>query len=145
MEGDARRAVGTAQLVVISMYLTALVALPLIGRFAKTHISVGAGALAAVTAALLVAGIAEYGMSLWLEGKLLARARSGAARRGQHVVAAAVVVAALGESLAIYGLVLTLLGVPAWGAALYLLCAAHAFHLFLRWPRYVSAAEGAPY
>jgi F0F1-type ATP synthase membrane subunit c/vacuolar-type H+-ATPase subunit K len=93
--------------------------------------------------ALVMIGIADYAISLVLEHKMLAQAR--AIRRHSLVLTTAIIVAAFGAGLAVYGLVLTLLGAPSWGAVLYVLCAAHGLHLMMRWPRYVRASEGTPY
>jgi hypothetical protein len=70
---------------------------------------------------------------------LLAQARDAGAP--QRVVTVAVVTAAFGASLAVYGLIVTLLGAPAWGGVLYVLCAVHGLHLMMRWPNYAAAAE----
>jgi len=78
-------------------------------------------------------------ISLLVERRLLAQARDAGAP--QSVVTAAVVTAAFGASLAVYGLVVTVLGAPAWGAAFYVLCAVHGLHLMIRWPSYAQAVE----
>ena len=51
----------------------------------------------------------------------------------------------LAAVLAVYGLVLTLLGAPRWGAMFYVACALHGFHLMVRWPRYGRAVRDTPH
>ncbi|MFB3882661.1 MAG: hypothetical protein ACE149_15450 [Armatimonadota bacterium] len=136
MEG--RNALGTARLIATLMYVGPLVAFPWIGRFVKVGEPLGPNSLPVLGAVLLVVGIVDYGLSLFLEAKLLGQASE---RGPQGVVAAAVVTAAFGASLAVYGLVLTILGAAVWGSVLYVLCAVHGLHLMVRWPSYAAAAE----
>ncbi|UCC67044.1 MAG: hypothetical protein JSV79_07790, partial [Armatimonadota bacterium] len=95
-----------------------------------------------VTLVLGTVAAVDYVLSLVLEQRLLARRAAGG---HSPVVTAAVLVAAFGVSLAVYGLVLTLLGEPKWGALLYVLCALHGLHLMIRWPRYERVVRGGPY
>ena len=75
-------------------------------------------------------------MNTWPKRRFLARAQVNP----HAVVTAAILVAAIGESMAVSGLVLALLGVNAWALALYALCLLHGIHLALRWPDYEHAA-----
>ena len=135
----------TARWIVTMMYIGPLVVFPFVGRAVKSPISVDPQALRMLAIILAVVGLTDYGLSLFLERWLLARARSGSKAGADPVVTAALTVSALGISLAAYGLVLTLLGAPRWGAMFYVGCALHGFHLMLRWPGYSRAAERAPY
>ena len=137
--GQRDSSLGTARLIATMMYVAPLVAFPWIGRLAKVGASLDSKVLPVLAAALLVVGIVDYGASLFLEAKLLGQARD--ARAPQSVVTAAVVTAAFGASLAVYGLVLTLLGARTWGSVLYVFCAVHGLHLIVRWPNYTQAAE----
>ena len=145
MEGHRSKALGTARLIATLTYVVPLVVFPVVPRVVETEMSVDAQTLAVLAAALGLIGIVDHGVSLFLEAKMLARVQSGAGDRRSGVVSAAVVVSAFGASLAVYGLVLTLLGAPVWGAAFYVLCAAHGLHLMIRWPSYQRAAEGPAY
>jgi len=51
----------------------------------------------------------------------------------------------LGASLAVYGLVLAVLGAPGWGYVLFVLCLVQGMHLMIRWPDYERAAESDTY
>jgi hypothetical protein len=124
------------------MYVGPLVVFPYIGRYVEPGVTLDAEMLRVLGLVLGVVGLADYGVSLWLERLMLRRAREAGEAAGKTVASTAIIVAALGVSLAVYGLVLTLLGAPGWGTAFYVLCAAHGLHLLLRWPRYESAAEG---
>jgi hypothetical protein len=135
---DRDRSLGTARLIATMMYVGPLVAFPWIGRLVKVGASLDPKVLPVLAAALLVVGIVDYGASLFVEAKLLAQARG---RGSQGLIAAATVTAAFGASLAVYGLVLTLLGARTWGSVLYVLCAVHGLHLIVRWPNYTQAAE----
>lgn len=145
MEGDGRRRPGRAQLVATLIYVVPLVVFPMVGRMVKVSATVDAETLRVLALALGVVGVADYGISLFLEQRMLARARRSGTTAASAVFSTAAVVASFGASLAVYGLVLTLLGAPGWGAALYVLCAVHGLHLMIRWPRYARAAEGAAY
>ena len=145
MERETKRGLARAQLVATLIYVVPLVVFPMVGRMVKVNATLDAEGLRVLALALGVAGVADYGISLFLEQRMLARAGAEAEAEGSQnpVMIAALVVASMGASLAVYGLVLTLLGAPGWGAALYVLCAAHGLHLMIRWPRYARAAEGA--
>jgi len=147
MESDARRVLATARWIVTLMYVVPLVVFPVVGRMVKVGAAVDAEGLRVLALVLGIVGLGDYAISLVLEQRFLAQARARAETKSGHnaVVTAALVVAALGASLAVYGLVLTLLGAPKWGSLFYVLCAAHGLHLMVRWPRYARAAEGAPY
>ena len=127
------------------MYVVPLVIFQLAGRVVDSPVRLDSTTLTVLAYVLLAVGIADYGLSLFLEKKLLTKAGSGAGGASDSVVSAALIVSALGVSLAVYGLVLTLLGTRAWGAVFYVLCSLHGLHLMLRWPEYVRAAEGTPY
>ncbi len=145
MEGDGRRELGRAQFVATLIYVVPLVVFPMVGRLVKTKPAMDAESVGILAIALLAVSVADYGISLFLEQRMLARARSSGTTAASAVFSTAAVVASFGASLAVYGLVLTLLGAPGWGAALYVLCAVHGLHLMIRWPRYARAAEGAAY
>ena len=145
MEGDGRRELGRAQFVATLIYVVPLVVFPIVGRMVKVNATVDAESLRVLALVLGVGGVADYGISLFLEQRMLARGETDGTKAASAVFSTAAVVASFGASLAVYGLVLTLLGAPGWGAALYVLCAAHGLHLVIRWPRYARAAEGAPY
>jgi hypothetical protein len=136
--GQRDSSLGTARLIATMMYVGPLVTFPWIGRLVKVGASLDPKVLPVLAAVLLVVGVVDYGASLLLEGKLLAQARE---RGPQGIIAAATVTAAFGASLAVYGLVLTLLGARTWGSVLYVLCAVHGLHLIVRWPSYTQAAE----
>ena len=134
-----QKALGTARLIATLLYVAPLVVFPWIGRTAKVSASLDPKVLGILVPALLFVGVTDYVISLLVERRLLAQARDAGAP--QSVVTAAVVTAAFGASLAVYGLVVTLLGAPAWGAAFYVLCAVHGLHLMIRWPSYAQAVE----
>jgi hypothetical protein len=137
------RTLATARAIVTLLYVIPLVIFPFVPRLVGPEVSVGADALRVLAPALIVVGVMDYAISLFLEQKMLTQAR--VSRQHNQVATAAIVVAALGASLAVYGLVLTLLGAASWGAVLYVLCAAHGLHLIVRWPRYARATQGTPY
>ncbi len=143
--GTGGRPLAMARWIATIMYVVSLVVFQLVGRAVDSPVRLDATTLTGLAYVLLAVGIVDYCLSLFLEKKLLAKAHSGAGEASNSVVSAALIVSALGVSLAVYGLVLTLLGTPAWGALLYVLCALHGLHLMLRWPEYVRAAEGTPY
>jgi len=134
-----QKALGTARLIATLLYAAPLVIFPWIGRTAKVSTSLDPKVLGILVPALLFVGVTDYVISLLVERRLLAQARDAGAPRS--VVTAAVVTAAFGASLAVYGLVVTVLGAPAWGAAFYVLCAVHGLHLMIRWPSYAQAVE----
>lgn len=139
------QALASARWIATLMYIVSLVVFQFVGRVVDSPVRLDSATLTVLAYVLLTVGIADYGLSLFLEKKLLATARSGKGDSSNSVVSAALIVSALGVSLAVYGLVLTLLGAPAWGAVFYVLCALHGLHLMVRWPAYVRAAEGTPY
>ena len=126
------------------MYFTALGVYPVIGSVVSVQQPLEDEVLRVLGPALLAAGVGAYAVSLLLERLLLAQALSRPDREAK-VATTAVIVAALGESLGVFGLVLALLGSSSWAWGLYALCAAHGLHLLVRVPRYNRAAEGAPY
>ena len=152
---DGRASLTSAQWIVTFMYVVPLVVFPFVPRFVQPDLDMGATTLRMLSAVLLIVGLVDYGVSLFLERLLLAKAQAvvGPAPADRAatsvpsnispVVTAALVVGGLGTSLAVYGLVLTLLGSRAWGAVLYVLCCLHGFHLLTRWPTYAHAVAGA--
>ncbi len=126
------------------MYFTALGVYPVIGSVVRVQQPVEEEVLQVLGPALLAAGVGAYSVSLFLERMLLAQAISRPDREAKAATTA-VIVAAIGESLGVFGLVLALLGSQSWAWGLYALCAAHGLHLLVRVPRYNRAAEGAPY
>lgn len=152
---DGRPNLATAQWIVTFMYVIPLVVFPFVPRIVAPNFDMDATTLSVLAAVFLVAGLADYGVSLFLERLLLAKARAvvdpaqtdraatSFPSNASPVLTAALVVGGLGASLAVYGLVLTLLGARVWGAVLYVLCCVHGFHLVIRWPRYSRAAAGA--
>ena len=145
MESDGRRALGTARLIAALLYAVPLVVFPMVGKAIQGSAGVDADTLPALAVMLWLVGIVDYGVSLFLEGKMLRQARALGGQSGRSSVATALIlVSAFGASLAVYGLVLTFLGAPSYGAMFYILCAVHGLHLVIRWPRYARAAEGRP-
>jgi len=143
MERRQALSLPVARVLVIVVYATALVVYPAIGAMVKLPKALAPQTGQLLGIILLSVGGFEYLLSLWLERRLLARA----AERGDPqaaVVSAAMVVAAMGESLSLFGLVLALLSANAWALALYALCLLHGIHLALRWPDYEYAAQQAP-
>ena len=140
MESDGRRVLGTARLIAALLYTVPLVVFPMVGKAIQGSDGVDADTLPVVVVAFGLVGIADYGVSLFLEGKLLRQARALGGPSGRSsVVTAVIVVSAFGASLAVYGLVLTFLGAPGYGGMFYVLCAVHGLHLLIRWPRYGRA------
>lgn len=135
----------TARWIATLMYVLPLVGFQFLGRAIAAPVELADATMTVLVYVLLAVGIVDYGLSLFLEKKLLGKAHSGGADASSAVVSAALIVSALGVSLAVYGLVLTLLGAPARGAVFYVLCAIHGLHLIIRWPGYARAAEGAPH
>jgi hypothetical protein len=133
----------TARWIATLMYVLPLVGFQLLGRAIAAPVELAEATMTVLVYVLLAVGIVDYGLSLFLERKLLGKAHSGGADASSAVVSAALIVSALGVSLAVYGLVLTLLGAPAWGAVFYVLCAIHGLHLIIRWTDYARAAERA--
>jgi hypothetical protein len=140
MAPNQSTSLATTRWVIIMMYVGSLIVYPLIGANVKIAPSLSPDNVSLLGSVLLAVGLADYVISLFLERKLLAQARSHIGH-GNPAGPAAFLVAALGVSLAVYGFVLTMLGAPSWGLALYALCFAHGVHLALRWPHYEHAAE----
>jgi len=95
-------------------------------------------------------GIADYVVSLAIEGSLLGPPSSRGSDRAmsaglgdQRAATVAIIVSAVGASIAIYGLVLALLGFGKEAGLLYGLGALHGIHLQLRWDRYEEATQRA--
>ena len=143
MHHDAKRALRLARLVATLLYVEALAVYPLLGRVLGPLFSARPEVTRFVGPVLLGAGVAAYAFSLLLEHRMLARAALAAGSPARAFVAA-IPVASCGNALGTFGLVLTLLGAPGFGAALYVLCAAHGLHLMLRWPNYEQAAHQMP-
>jgi hypothetical protein len=131
---------GTARLIATVMYAGPLVVLPWVGRFATAGNVANPKVLGVLVPVLVFVAVTDYVISLLVEAKVLAQARDVAGPK-KPVITAAAVTSAFGASLAVYGLVVTMLGAAAWGAAFYVLCAVHGLHLMIRWPRYAAAAE----
>jgi hypothetical protein len=98
--------------------------------------------------AMLGVGIADYAVSLFMEGLLLSekgwrKAAEGIAPQTaeSRVAGTAIIISAFGGSLAVYGLVLARLSFPTFAWYLYGLCAVHGIHLHLRWDRYEEAVR----
>ena len=143
MERESAKQLITARWIVTLMYIGPLVVFQFVGRAVRPSPSLDPQTLGILAAVLAVVGLTDYGLSLFLERWFLGRPRAGGS--AAPVVSAAFVVSALGVSLAAYGLVLTLLGAPRWGAMFYIACALHGFHLMLRWPRYERVVRDTPY
>lgn len=99
---------------------------------------------------LLAVAILEYMASLILEAQLIregklretARTMSAGSLESAAIVPA-VVISAFGVSIAVYGMVLGLLGYWPWPWYFYGLGALHGIHLQLRWDRYEEAVRRA--
>lgn len=143
METDSGRSLATARLIAIVVYVVGLVVYPLVGLLARVKAGVSSETLAVLGPAMLGVGVADYVASSVMERALLSAARRApAGRRPARVMTAAVMTAAFGESLAVLGLVVSLVGARDWGGLLYLLCLVHGVHLRMRWSQYESAAAG---
>jgi len=130
----------TARWIALAMYFTGLVTYPFVGAFVKTTPSLPAEAMRVLPMILLVAGVADYIASLVIEGMVLVQAKR--TKNPKAVATAAIITAACGEGLAVFGLVLTFLGAGSWGVALYALCFVHGVHLMIRWPNFEQVAAG---
>jgi len=130
----------TARWIALAMYFTGLVTYPFVGALAKPAPSASPELLRVLPMILLVAGVADYIASLVIEGMLLAQAKK--TKNPSGVATAAIITAACGEGLAVFGLVLTFLGAGSWGVALYALCFVHGVHLMIRWPTFERVASG---
>ena len=133
----------TARWIAIAMYLSGLVIYPVIGVSVKPMTNVDPEVLRLLGPLFLVVAVVDYIVSLLLERILLARAR-GRAGGAAAAFTTVLIVSACGESLALFGLVIHLLGAPNWALALYSLCAVHGLHLMIRWPEYEAAAGPSP-
>lgn len=143
METDSGRSLATARLVVIVVYAVGLVVYPLVGLLARVKAGVSSETLAVLGPVMLGVGVADYVASLVMERALLTAAgKAPVAQRPARLMTAAIVTAALGESVALFGLVVSLYGARGWGGLLYLLCLVHGLHLRMRWSQYESAAAG---
>jgi len=143
MERESAKRLITTRWIVTMMYVGPLVVFQFVGRAVRPSPSLDPQTLGVLAAVLAVVGLTDYGLSLFLERWFLGRSRAGGS--AAPVVTSAFIVSALGASLAVYGIVLTLLGAPGWGAMFYVACALHGFHLMVRWPRYGRAARDTPY
>jgi len=143
MKVNRGQSLDTARWLAVAMYLAGLVIYPVIGVSVKPMGEVDPEVLRLLGPLFLVVAVADYAVSLVLERIMLARAR---ARAGGAAAAftTVLIVSACGESLAVFGLVIHLLGSPNWALALYSLCAVHGLHLMMRWPEYEAAAGPGP-
>ena len=130
----------TARWIVLALYFTGLVVYPVVGGLVKLPRPAPPEALRILPLVFLIAGVVDYMVSLVIEAVMLAKARKAQSSIGAGNVA--VVSAGFGEILAIWGLVLTLLGAGSWGALLYGLCFVHGVHLMLRWSNFAEVAAG---
>jgi hypothetical protein len=127
------------------MYLGALAACVVVGAMLKPRPVSGLPQI--LPWLLLVVAVADYGVSLAIEGVLLS-GKGGKAAPGTlsaapegRAATATIVVSAFGVSIGIYGIVLAFLSLPRWSWAFYALCLLHGIHLQLRWDRYEEAAR----
>jgi len=139
MKAHNGRSLDTARWIAIAMYVAGLVIYPVIGVSVKPSTNVEPDVLRLLGPLFLAVAVADYAVSLVLERIMLARAR-GRAEGTATAFTTALIVSACGESLAVFGLVIHLLGAPNWALALYSLCAVHGLHLMIRWPEYDAAA-----
>jgi len=142
MQEERTRALATARLVVLLIYVVCLIVFPPLGRLLGSQARMPPDGLRLLSLVLTVVAVAEYGSSLFLEQNLLS-GRSSAAG-SPSPAAAAIIVASLGASIAIYGFVLALLGAARWSMFFYALALLHGLHLGLRWYRYERAAREGP-
>ena len=143
MKVNRGHSLDTARRIAIAMYLSGLVIYPVIGVSVKPMTNVDPEVLRLLGPLFLVVAVVDYIVSLLLERILLARAR-GRAGGAPAAITTVLIVSACGESLALFGLVIHLLGAPNWALALYSLCAVHGLHLMIRWPEYEAAAGPSP-
>ena len=130
-----------ARWIVLALYFTGLVTYPVVGAFVKPVPGLPPEVSRILPVVLLGVGVAVYVVSLVVEAMVLARAKRSPNPVGV-AASAAILTGACGESLAILGLVLTLLGARTWGTLLYGLCFVHGVHLMLRWPNFEQVAAG---
>lgn len=134
-------------MIALFMYVGTVPVLAVVGSFVR---STATGIPDILAWILLVVAVADYGVSLSLEGYLLSepRLRQTAQRRPSGrpegaAVIVAVITSAFGVSIAIYGLLLGLLSFATWPWYFYGLAALHGIHLQLRWDRYEDAVRKA--
>jgi hypothetical protein len=130
----------TARWIAIAIYFSGLVVYPIIGAMVKATPTLPVEAMRMLPLVLLGAATVGYVLSLIFEGMILAHAKK--ANNPSGAANAVIVSAAFGETLAIGGLVLTLLGAGSWGIVLYALCFIHGVHLAIRWPKFEEVAGG---
>jgi len=133
----------TARWIALTMYFTGLVTYPLVGVLVKLPPPASPDLLRVLPMILLAVGVADYIASLVIEGIVLAQAKR--TKNPSGAATAAIITAACGESLAVFGLVLTFLGAGNWGMPLYALCFVHGVHLMIRWPGFERVASGETY
>jgi hypothetical protein len=129
-----------ARFIAIAIYLSGLVVLPSLGLWIKPPRPAPGELLRLLPLVFLVVAVTEYGLSLFLEARLLS-VRIRPKQSQSPPFAAAIVSAAMGASIAIYGFVLGLLGAPGWAPVFYLASLIHGVHLMVRWPNLERAAE----
>ena len=133
----------TARWLALAMYFGGLVTYPFAGAPVKVPPQLSADVMRVLPLILLGVGVVDYVFSLIIESMILAQARKTGTPNG--AATAAIVSAAFGESLAIFGFVLTLGGAGTWGVVLYALCFIHGVHLMIRWPSFARVASGETY
>jgi len=140
---------GIARIISAMMYLGSLAAYIVVGLVVKPASVIGIPGI--LPWLLLAVAIADYGVSLGLEGVLLrgkgwSKSAPGAAPRTAEGRASttAIIVSAFGVSIAVYGVVIALLSFAKWPWLFYGLCLLHGIHLQLRWDRYEEAASRGP-
>ncbi len=89
----------------------------------------------------MMVALLAYALSLFLEPRMLASARTSGNRPG-GALSAGIIVAACGEVPATLGLVLAMMGIRTWPPLLYGLTLVHGIHLLTRWGNYQEVAEG---
>lgn len=125
---------GVARWIALAIYLTGLVVYPVIGMLVKVNEKASPETLRILPLVFLGLAVVSYVVSLVVESLILGQAR--AKGNAASAASAAIVTSAFGESIAILGLILALLGAGAWSVVLYALCAAHGLHLMVRWPNF---------
>jgi hypothetical protein len=138
---------GTARIISALMYASIVVYM-YIGSAVKTPLATGLPEF--LPWLILGVAIVDYAASLLLESQLLGERRLRTVATQQSggsisaaVIVPAIVVSAFGVSIAVYGLVLGLIGFWPWPWYFYGLAALHGIHLQLRWDRYEEAARRA--
>lgn len=131
-----------ARWIAVTMYTGVLLVLPTVGVLVKPPAPVPEAALRLLAALLGLVAVGEYLASLLVAARLTS---GSGASRPVGALAAGIISAAMGASIAVYGFVLGLLGAPGWAPVFYVLCLVHGVHLAIRWPELERAAEqGAP-